>query len=58
MSAENRYAFLATAAFGLEGLCKRELLRLGVVAPKAVERLGWWKVFLLCLRALAGGALP
>ena len=36
----------------------RELMCLKVVAPAAVERLGWGRLFLLCLRALAGGQLP
>ena len=33
----------------------RELARLSVVAPEGVERLGWGRIFLLCLRALATG---
>ncbi len=33
----------------------RELLRLAVTAPEAVERLGWGRVFLLCLRSLLTG---
>ena len=33
----------------------RELMRLSIVAPRAVERLGWGRVFLLCLRALVIG---
>ena len=33
----------------------RELARLSVVAPEGVERLGWGRIFLLCLRALMTG---
>ena len=33
----------------------RELLRLPVIAPEGVERLGWGRVFLLCLQALVTG---
>ena len=36
----------------------RELLRLPVIAPEGVERLGWGRVFLLCLRALVTGQIP
>ena len=35
----------------------RELLSLPVIAPRAVERLGWGQVFLLCLRALVTGGV-
>ncbi|MBQ9195687.1 MAG: class I SAM-dependent RNA methyltransferase [Clostridia bacterium] len=35
MTDEKRYAMIATAAAGLEGLCKRELLRLGFEDAKA-----------------------
>ena len=36
----------------------RELLRLPVIAPEGVERLGWGRVFLLCLQALVTGQIP
>ena len=36
----------------------RVLLRLSVIAPKGVARLGWGRVFLLCLRALVTGQVP
>ncbi len=36
----------------------RELLSLPILAPEEVERLGWGRVFLLCLRVLLSGRLP